>query len=270
MLTASAITAFQGEELAIRPHAAMIVAEAGGRVVLSQALLYGLAASSALVIGAVVGSYLKVPKRLVAVALAFASGSLTAALAFELFSEAFRQGEVNWSGLGFVLGASVFALTDALLDRFTDRGGDESAFALLAGVTLDGVPENIALGITLLQASAGGGGGGIALLFVIFASNLPEALSSADKLTSGGRSTRFAIGIWVATAFLLAASVVLGTTVFRGVGDEALAVMLAFAAGAVLASLADTLMPEAYRDGGSFIAFATAAGFLISFVLSES
>ena len=237
---------------------------------LSQALLYGLAASSALVIGAVVGAYLSVPKRLVAAALAFASGSLTAALAFELFSEAFRQGGGRWSGLGFVLGASVFALTDAFLDRFTERGGDESAFALLAGVTLDGVPENIALGITLLQASEGGGGGGIALLFAIFASNLPEALSSTDKLTSGGRSKRFAIGIWVATGFLLAASVVLGTTVFRGVGEEALAVMLAFAAGAVLASLADTLMPEAYRDGGPFVAFATAAGFLISFVLSES
>ncbi len=66
-------------------------------------------------------------------------------------------------------------------------------------------------------------------------------LSSADKLTDGGRSMRFAIGIWVATGFLLAASVVLGTTVFRGVGDEVLAVMLAFDAGAVLASLADTL-----------------------------
>lgn len=236
---------------------------------LSQALLYGLAASSALVIGAVVGSFLNVPKRLEAVALAFASGSLTSALAFELFSEAFRQGGGSWSGLGFILGASVFAVTDAFLDRFTDRGGEESAFALLAGVTLDGVPENIALGITLLQSSEGGGGG-IALLFAIFASNLPEALSSADKLTSGGRSRRFAIGIWVATAFLLAASVVLGTTVFRGVGDEALAVMLAFAAGAVLASLADTLMPEAYRDGGPFVAFATAAGFLISFVISES
>lgn len=163
----------------------------------------------------------------------------------------------------------MFALTDAFLDRLTDRGGEESAFALLAGVTLDGVPENIALGITLLQSSEGGDGG-IALLFAIFASNLPEALSSADKLTDGGRSMRFAIGIWVATGFLLAASVVLGTTVFHGVGDEVLAVMLAFDAGAVLASLADTLMPEAYRDGGTFVAFATAAGYLISFVLSKS
>lgn len=235
---------------------------------LSQALLYGLAASSALVIGAVAGSYLKVPKRLVATALAFASGSLTAALAFELFSEAFRQGGISWSGLGFVLGASVFAVTDAILDRFTDRDGEESAFALLAGVTLDGVPENIALGITLLQSS-GGGGGGIALLFAIFASNLPEALGSADRLTGAGRSRGFAIGIWVATGVLLAASVVLGTTVFRGAGEEALAVMLAFAAGAVLASLADTLMPEAYRDGGPFVAFATAGGFLLSFILSE-
>ncbi len=123
---------------------------------LLQALLYGLAASSALVIGAVLGSYLKVPRRLVAAMLAFASGSLTAALAFELFSEAFRQGGVSWSGLGFILGASVFAVTDAFLDRYTNSGGEESAFALLAGVTLDGVPENIALGITLLQSSGGG------------------------------------------------------------------------------------------------------------------
>ncbi len=235
---------------------------------LLQALLYGLAASSALVIGAVLGSYLKVPRRLVAAMLAFTSGSLTAALAFELFSEAFRQGGVSWSGLGFILGASVFAVTDTFLDRYTNSGGEESAFALLAGVTLDGVPENIALGITLLQSS-GGGSGGIALLFAIFASNLPEALASVDRLTGEGRSKGFAISIWSLTGILLAASVVLGTTLFEAVGRETLAVMLAFAAGAVLASLADTLMPEAYEDGGPFVAFATAAGFLLSFVLSE-
>lgn len=235
---------------------------------LSQALLYGLAASSALVIGAVVGSYLNVPKRLVAVALAFASGSLTAALAFELFSEAFRQG-------GQLVGSCVcpgcFGVrADRCVSRSPHRPG-RRRIRLRAPGRRDagrGTGEHRARHNppTVLR----GRRRGIALLFAIFASNLPEALSSADKLTDGGRSMRFAIGIWVATGFLLAASVVLGTTVFHGVGDEVLAVMLAFDAGAVLASLADTLMPEAYRDGGTFVAFATAAGYLISFVLSKS
>ena len=158
-------------------------------------------------------------------------------------------------------------VADELLERYIEgAGGGVSAFALLAGVTLDGVPENMALGVSLLETS---GTGALTLLVAIFFSNLPEALGGAVGMRQQGRSRRFAIGVWSATAVVLAAAVVLGNVALSGAGEGPLAVLLSFAGGAVLASLADTLMPDAYREGGAWVAFATAAGFLLSFLIAE-
>jgi zinc transporter, ZIP family len=242
------------------------------------ALLFGLVASSALVIGAVAGAYWSPPRSLLAAALAFASGALVSALAFDLFEEAFRASGAWLSGIGLLGGAATFVAAAMLLDRYIAGGGSSvmapnSAFALLAGVTLDGIPENIALGVSLLEAT---GSGALALLVAIFASNLPEALGGAVGMREQGRSKIFVIGVWTATAALLAAAVVVGNGALKvmseelGVmSEELLAVLLSFAGGAVLASLADTLMPDAYREGGPLVAFATAAGFLLSFLLSH-
>ena len=231
------------------------------------ALLFGLAASSALVIGAVAGAYWSPPQPLLAAALAFASGALISALAFDLFEESFRAGGAWLSGIGLLGGAATFVSADMLLDRYIARGGSSvSGFALLAGVTLDGIPENTALGISLLETS---GSGAIALLAAIFASNLPEAWGGAVGMREQGRSKVFAIGVWTATAILLAAAVVIGNGALKGLSEEPLAVLLSFAGGAVLASLADTLMPDAFREGGPLVAFATAAGFLLSFLISQ-
>jgi zinc transporter, ZIP family len=231
------------------------------------ALLFGLAASSALVIGAVAGAYWRPPKPLLAAALAFASGALITALAFDLFHESFKRGGAWLSAVGLLGGAATFVVADELLDRYIGGAGNGvSAFALLAGVTLDGVPENVALGVSLLETS---GAGALTLLAAIFFSNLPEALGGAVGMREQGRSKGFAIGVWTATAVLLAAAVVVGNAALSAADEEPLAVLLSFAGGAVLASLADTLMPDAYREGGAWVAFATAAGFLLSFLIAE-
>jgi zinc transporter, ZIP family len=230
------------------------------------AALFGLAASSALAIGAVVGVYWRPPKPLLAAALAFASGALITALAFDLFQESFRRGGAWLSAVGLLGGAATFVVADELLERYIEGAGSGvSAFALLAGVTLDGVPENMALGVSLLETS---GAGAVTLLVAIFFSNLPEALGGAVGMRQQGRSKGFAIGVWTATAVLLAAAVV-GNAALSSTSEEPLAVLLSFAGGAVLASLADTLMPDAYREGGAWVAFATAAGFLLSFLIAE-
>lgn len=231
------------------------------------ALLFGLAVSSALVIGGVAGAYWSPPRHLVAAALAFASGALITALAFDLFEESFKRGGAWLSGIGLLAGAAAFVVADTSLERHISKAGSGvSAFALLAGVTLDGIPENAALGVSLLQTSATGA---LTLLVAIFASNLPEALGGAVGMRQQGRSKRFTIGVWTVTAILLTAAVVLGNTALTGVGEKTLSLLLSFAGGAVLASLADTLMPDAYREGGPLVAFATAAGFLLSFLIAE-
>ena len=230
------------------------------------ALLFGVAASSALVVGGVAGAFWRPPRPLVAAALAFASGALITALAFDLFEESFDTGGVWFSGVGLLVGAAAFVAADELLDRYIEGAGSGvSGFAILAAVTLDGIPENMALGVSLLE-----GAGSLTLLVAIFASNLPEALGGAVGMRDQGRTSGFVVLVWVATALLLAASVVAGNLALSGASEGLLAFILAFAGGAVLASLADTIMPDAYREGGGLIAFATAAGFLLSFMIEKS
>ena len=242
---------------------------------MTQAILFGIAASSALVIGGAVGAFWQAPTTLTGILLAFASGALISALAFELFEHAFRIGGATRSGLGLLAGAATFVAVDTALDRWGgDPKGDQRSnvkdasragvgLPLLAAVTLDGVPENAALGVSLVE------GASLSLLVAIFFSNLPESLVGSVAMREEGRSARFAIGIWTATAILLAAAVVVGRMLLEGARPETLALLLSFAGGAVLASLADTLMPEAFEHGRPLNAFATAAGFFLSFMLAE-
>jgi ZIP family zinc transporter len=269
---------------------------------MGQALIFGLLGSSALVIGGALGAYWRAPHQISGVLLAFASGTLISALAFELFPEAVHLGGVWPAGLGLIAGGLTFVVINTALDSWVARSAgdphevpalsteaaenvsgaeaeqtervEEAAatqqagsaavgFALLAAVTLDGVPENLALGVSLLS-----GGGSLALLVAIFCSNFPESLVGAVAMRRGGRSALFAIGIWSLTAVLLTGAVVFGRGVFAQFPEEHLAFPLAFAGGAVLASLADTLMPEAFEHGRPLNSMATAGGFLVSFVLS--
>ncbi len=129
-------------------------------------------------------------------------------------------------------------------------------------MTLDGVPENLALGVTLVH------GGSVALLAAIFFSNFAESLGGAADMREGGDTRARAFSVWAAVALLLVASLVAGRLLGGTAGAHGF--LLAFAGGAVLASLAATLMPEAYREGGPFVAFATVGGFLVSFLLATS
>ena len=230
-------------------------------------VIYAVVASAALPLGAAIGARFSIPKRVVAMALGFAAGALISAVAFELFDDAFDHGGAWTSGLAFLAGATVFVLIDSWLEKRKTRrhqAGGSIGFALLAAVTLDGVPENLAMGVSLIE------GGGVALLVAIFASNLPEALVGAEKMKEAGISARNSLLIWTAAAVLLAAAVIVGYVLLDGVSGKTLAIPLGFAAGAVLASLADTLMPEAFAEGGVTVAYATALGFLLSYLLAAA
>ena len=243
-----------------------------------EALVFGVVASSALVVGGTIGAFWRPPTTVTGILLAFASGSLISALCFELFPEADELGGPWRAGLGLIAGAAVFVIVNTLLDKFVARPTPDlqagqretvaqashgAGFALLAAVTLDGIPENTALGVSLVEEAS------FVLLLAIFASNLPESLVGAVEMREEERSRAFAIGIWTIAAVLLAIAVVVGRAAFGLLGTQTLAFLLAFAGGAVLASLADTLMPEAFVKGRPVNAFATAGGFFVSFVLAE-
>lgn len=223
-------------------------------------LAFAAGASLPLVAGAVVGVLWRPPQWLVAVALAFAAGALISAVSFELFEESYTSGGPLRTGLGFAAGAAVFVVLDALLDRIT--AANPTGLTLLAAVTLDGVPENTALGVSLNAA------GSVALLVAVFASNFPEALAGSASMQKQGLSRGTIVALWAGATVLLGAAVVAGKLVFAGATPQQLALPLAFAAGAVLASVIDTLAPEAFGEGGSLVALASAAGFFTAYVLS--
>jgi zinc transporter, ZIP family len=234
---------------------------------MGQALLFAAIASSALLVGAAIGVWRPPPRAVTAALLAFASGALITAVAFELFQEAVDHGGRLRAGVALFAGATLFIVVDTWLDRRTEHdaaAGGAVGFALLAGVTLDGVPENMAMGVSLIESAS------VTLLVAIFASNLPEATVGAQKMKEAGLSARRIMLIWTAAAVLLAAALVVGFLALDGVSPEKLAWPLGLAGGAVLASLADTLMPEAYREGGPAVAYATALGFLLSFLVSAA
>lgn len=225
--------------------------------------MFAIGASIPLVIGAVVGAFWKPPQKVLATALAFAAGALISAVAFDLFQDSYEGSGATTAGLWFAAGAVVFVGLDWLLEKWSGSSSDAVAFALLAAVTLDGVPENTALGVTLTH------GGSIALLAAIFASNFPESMGGAAKMIEAGRSKTFAIGVWTGAAVLLGLAVAVGYLLFAGASEEQLAVPLAFAGGAVLASVIDTVAPEAYDEGGPYVALASVAGFFMTFMLSH-
>jgi zinc transporter, ZIP family len=153
----------------------------------AQLLLYAVATGGALVIGAALGCFRTPPKRLTAGMLAFASGALVVAVAFELFEPAHRHAGLARASAALLVGAAAFIAVDLLIQR--RAGAEAGGLALVAAVTLDGVPENLALGVGLAES------GSYALLASIVVSNLPEAFGGAAQMRESGASSAQVLSI---------------------------------------------------------------------------
>jgi zinc transporter, ZIP family len=225
-----------------------------------ETLLYAAAVGGSLLVGAALGAFRTPRRRLTAGLLAFASGALIVSVAFELFEPAHAQAGLAKASGALVVGSATFIAVDLWLERKT--GAEAVGVALLAAVTLDGVPETLALGVTLAEGGSG------ALLLSIVASNFPEAFGGAAQNRRAGMSRARAFGLWAAVAVLLIATLFAGRLAADAASEQWLGLLAGFAAGAVLASLADTVMPEAYAEGGPLVAFATSAGFLAAYAVT--
>lgn len=228
---------------------------------MTQALLFGLGTAVPLVIGAAIGLRWKLPTRVLAALLAFGAGTLIAAATNELFEPAFEEAGTLIAGSALLGGAIVYVVANHLLDN--RLGSMAIGWALLLGVVLDGVPENLAMGVTL-----DAGSGGVVLLVAIAVGNVPEALSGAALMREQYSMHRIRVfGLWAATGALLVLVVVAGSAVGSAVSPSGVAAIQAFAGGATVAVLAVSLMPEAFKEGGWWVGIATAMGFLLAFVL---
>jgi ZIP family zinc transporter len=244
-----------------------------------QAGLWGLLAGGALVVGAAVAWIVHVPQRIVASVMAFGAGVLISALAFDLVDEAERTGGLTATVIGFLVGAVVYLLANVILAkrgaRHRKRSGEQqpsedeqggSGAAIAIGALLDGIPESVVLGLSLL----GGGGVGVPVLAAIFISNLPEGLSSAAGMKSHGRSGRYVFGVWIGVAVASGIAGLLGCLLLQGASDGLIAAITALAAGAILTMIADTMIPEAFERTHLYAGLIATLGFLTAFTIGRA
>lgn len=243
-----------------------------------EAGFWGLLAGSALLLGAGIGYFARIPRRLIAAVMAFGSGVLISALSFELMDKAFERGGFDSTAIGFLAGAALFTGGNALLARRgakhrkrsgalqpSEKDSQGSGTAIAVGALLDGIPESIVIGLSMLQ----GGVVSVVAVVAIFLSNLPEGLSSAAGMKCAGRSSRYIFGVWGGIALASGLAAVLGYSAFREFSPDVIAATTAVAAGAILAMLVDTMIPEAFEEAHDMAGLITVAGFLSAFALSK-
>jgi zinc transporter, ZIP family len=236
-----------------------------------EAFVWGALGASALLIGALVAYVLGPSRQAIAVVMALGTGLLIGSVSFELIDEALKTSTVAWVGLLVLSGAAVFAVGDWVLDR---RGASErkdmegkqaegSPLAIVLGSVLDGIPESFVLGLTVLQ-----GGISVSLFAGIALSNFPEGMSSSSGLKAAGWPRRKVLLMWTAVMMVSAVAALLGYVALDPESGRTGALAQAFAAGALLAMVADTLLPEAYKVEGVWTGLLVVVGFAVSLALS--
>jgi ZIP family zinc transporter len=237
-----------------------------------EAVFWGLVTAGSLWIGAGLALAVRPGARWIGLTLAFGSGVLIAAVAYELVLEAFET-SVRFAGLGFAAGALAFYVGDELIDRRGGHGRKSMAgqhqlagvaSAIVFGTVLDGIPESVVLGASLQQ----GGTVPVAVAIGVSLSNIPESLSATTGLVEAGWARRRILAVWTLVVAASVAAALAGWLLLDVMATGGGAFALAFAGGALLVMLSDTLMPEALKLGGREAGLLTALGFALGFVLS--
>ena len=233
------------------------------------AFIWGLLATSSLILGGIIAIRFTLSNRIIGIIMGFGAGTLISAISYELVFEAVKMGKgTGFPAFGLFVGAATFFFSDKLVGNFGTGhrlkvGAAKSSglvIPMVLAIILDGVPESIVLGLGLFE----GGKVSLAMLVAIFISNLPEAIAGSSGMKEGGWSRRKIVLLWVTIALLCALSTVAGFALFSGASKEWLSFIQAFAGGAILMMLANSMIPEAYEHGGKLAGVFTVLGFFVS------
>ena len=236
-----------------------------------EAAFWAFVACSALYVGAFVALCFDLSQRVIGLVMGFGAGVLIAALSVDLAVDAFQRSNGIVVALGLAAGGTAFFAGDLLIDR---RGGADrmhsggrqaegNPLAIVLGTVLDGIPESAAIGVTLIE----GKGIGAAFVASVFLSNLPESLAATSGLRKAGRSVARILAMWATVTVVCIGAAVIAFGLLDDSQQGLIAFILAFAAGGILAMLADTMIPEAYEQAGKVVALVTVLGFALGFLI---
>jgi ZIP family zinc transporter len=243
-----------------------------------QAAGWGLLSAVGLLIGAVGGYYTGLQHSTIARVMTFAAGVLLAVVVVDLVINARGAASLPWTVIGLLSGAGAFSSVNWLLSR---RGAQHrkrcgecveqpeekqqpgSGLAIAAGTFLDGIPEGVVLGLSVLHQGAPG----LATVTAFFLANIPEALSSSAGMRRAGRSSRYVFGVWIGIALLISLAAAVAGLVLRGTGPAVRGTVEAFAAGAILALVSETMIPEAFYGSPQFNGLLLVVGFVALLIL---
>ena len=218
--------------------------------------------SGALIIGAIWGIYGNLPKQLEGFLVAMAGGALLVSAILELINPALEKYSISLTLISVFVGAITFTLLDYLIKK---KWGSKNGGGLLAAITLDGIPENLALGVALIGAEPLSVA---ALSGSILLSNLPEAAGGAKEMAKNNNAKKKVLWLWIITALILSASALLGHYFLAEFSKEYLGYIKCFAGGAVVASLALEVFPKAFKDDKYWVGLATAIGLVLALYLN--
>lgn len=242
---------------------------------MNEAILWGLISAGSLLIGAGLALRFKISSKVLGLVMAFGVGALISSVSFELVEDAFAESQdILIVAIGLLTGAIVYFISDLLIGKFGGRNRknphgspqrkDNNGLAILLGTILDGIPESLVIGLTIIQ----GGAVSTAMVVAVFLSNIPEGLSSSTGLLANGWKKRSVLGLWIIVVAVSVLASLAGYVLFADVSSVVRAFTLSFAGGAILTMLANTMIPEAYRETGKITGLIVVLGFFLTFAIT--
>jgi ZIP family zinc transporter len=232
------------------------------------AFLWGLLATSSLILGGLISSNFNLSKNTIGIIMGFGAGTLISAISYELIFDAVKIGRgTGFPAYGFFVGAFTFYFSDMFIAKMGSKsaspnGSQDSKLIIpmVLAIILDGIPESIVIGLGLFKD----GTISLAMLAAVFISNLPEAIAGSSGMKSDGWSKHKITLLWFFIALVCSFSTAAGFSLFTTTSEKWLSFIQAFAGGAILMMLANSMIPEAYEHGGKHAGVATVLGFFLS------